>query len=60
MNKFINREVEVLVEEHKDDYSIGHTGNFLHVKVKGNYQINEFIKVKIEKIDYPYCIGNKY
>ena len=31
MEKFINREVEVLVEEHKDGYSIGHTGNFLHI-----------------------------
>ena len=57
MEKFINREVEVLVEEHKDGYSIGHTGNFLHVKFKGDYPVNEFVKVKIEKIDYPYCIG---
>ena len=57
MEKFINREVEVLVEEHKDGYSIGHTGNFLHVKFKGDYPVNEFIKVKIEKVDYPYCIG---
>ena len=57
MEKFINREVEVLVEEHKDGYSIGHTGNFLHVKFKGDYPVNEFVKVKIEKVDYPYCIG---
>ena len=57
MEKFIDREVEVLVEEHKDGYSIGHTGNFLHVKFKGDYPVNEFVKVKIEKIDYPYCIG---
>ena len=57
MEKFINREVEVLVEEHKDGYSIGHTGNFLHVKFKGDYPVNEFVKVKIEKVEYPYCIG---
>ena len=57
MEKFINREVEVLVEEHKDGYSIGHTGNFLHVKFKGDYPINEFVIVKIEKVEYPYCIG---
>ena len=56
MEKFIDREVEVLVEEHKDGYSIGHTGNFLHVKFKGDYPVNEFVKVKIEKVDYPYCI----
>ena len=57
MEEFINREVEVLVEEHKDGYSIGHTGNFLHVKFKGDYPINEFVTVKIEKVEYPYCIG---
>ncbi len=59
MDKFINKEVEVLVEEHKDGYSIGHTGNFLHVKFKGEYPINEFINVEIEKVEYPYCIAKK-
>ena len=59
MEKFINREVEVLVEEHKDGYSIGHTGNFLHVKFKGDYPINEFVTVKIEKVDYPFCQGKE-
>ena len=32
MNNFINQTVEVLIEEHKDGYSMGHTGNYLHVK----------------------------
>ena len=57
MNKFLNKEVEVLIEEYKDGYSYGHTGNFLYVKVKGEYPHNEFVKVKIKKIDYPYCLG---
>ena len=57
MEKFIGREVEVLVEEHKDGYSIGHTGNFLHVKFEGESPINEFTNVKITSVDYPYCIG---
>ena len=59
MSMFINKEVEVLVEEHKDGYSIGHTGNFLHVKFKGECPINELINVKVEKIDYPYCVAKK-
>ena len=59
MEKFIDREVEVLVEEHKDGYSLGHTGNFLHVKFRGEYPINEFIKVRIEKVDYPFCQGKE-
>lgn len=57
MNKFINREVEVLIEEVKDGYSYGHTGNYLYVKIKGEYPHNEYKKVRIIDIEYPYCIG---
>ncbi len=57
MQKFINREVDVLIEEYKDGYSYGHTGNFLYVKIKGELPHNEIIKVKIVRVDYPYCIG---
>ncbi len=56
-NKFINKEVEVLIEEYKDGYSYGHTSNFLHVKVFKKLKHNEFYTVKITDIDYPYCIG---
>ena len=57
MNKFINREVEVLIEETIDGYSYGHTGNYLYVKIKGEYPHNSFKNVRIIKIEYPYCIG---
>ena len=57
MNKFINQDVEVLIEEVIDGYSYGHTGNYLYVKIKGEYPHNEIINVKIDNIDYPYCIG---
>ena len=57
MNSFINQTVEVLIEENKDGNSIGHTGNFLHVKIKKKYKQNEIVKVKLIKIDYPYIIG---
>ena len=57
-NKFINKEVEFLPEIYKDGYIIGRTGNYLLVKTKGNIDdLNELRKVKIEKIEYPYCIG---
>lgn len=56
-SKFIDNEVEVLIEEYKDGYSYGHTSNFLYVKIKDKLKHNEFYKVKIEKVDYPYCIG---
>lgn len=59
MEKFLNLEVEVLIEEVKDGYSFGHTGNFLHVKVKGELTHNEIYKVKIKDVLYPYCVGEK-
>jgi len=57
MNKFLNREVEVLVEINKDGKSIGHTTNYLQVKIDKELEHNTFVKVKITKIEYPYCIG---
>ena len=56
-NKFIDKEVEVLIETYKDGYSYGHTSNFLHVKIKKQLEHNTFYKTTIKEIDYPYCIG---
>ena len=57
-NKFINKEVEFLPEIYKEGYIIGHTGNYLLIKSKGNIEdLNIMKKVKIQKIEYPYCIG---
>ena len=57
MKKFIGREISVLVEEYKDGYSIGHTGNYLHVKIKGEYPHNSIVKCKINSLEYPFCIA---
>ncbi|MBQ9019485.1 MAG: tRNA (N(6)-L-threonylcarbamoyladenosine(37)-C(2))-methylthiotransferase MtaB [Bacilli bacterium] len=57
MNKFIGKDVEVLIEEYKDGYSYGHTGNFLYVKIKGEKAHNEIVNVVIKDIEYPYAIG---
>ena len=57
MNKFINREVEVLIETSKDDYSYGHTTNYLYVKINKELEHNTFVNVKITKVEYPYLIG---
>ena len=55
--KHIEKEVEVLIEENKNGYSLGHTSNYLHVKVNRNIIPNTFVKVKITQIDYPYCLA---
>lgn len=59
MKKFLNQEIEVLIERNKDNYSYGHTTNYLNVKVLGKYNSGSFIKVKITEINYPFCIGEE-
>ena len=56
-SKYLNKEVEVLVEETKDGYSFGHTGNYLYVKINKELKHNTFVTVKIIDVEYPYCIG---
>ena len=57
MKKFLGCDVDVLIEEYKDGYSFGHTGNFLYVKINRELPHNEIVKVKIKDIEYPYVIG---
>ena len=57
MNKFIDSEIEVLIEEYKDGYSYGHTSNFLYVKIPKKLEHNTFYKTKINSVEYPYVIG---
>ena len=57
MKRFIGKNVEVLIEEYKDGYSYGHTGNYLYVKIKGELSHNQMINVDLKDIEYPYVIG---
>ena len=56
MSKYIGKEIEVLVEEYKDGYSYGHTGNYLYAKINRELPHNEIVKVKVKEISYPYVI----
>lgn len=56
-NKYLNKSVEVLIEETKDGISFGHTGNYLYVKINKELEHNTFVTVKITDIEYPYCIA---
>ena len=58
MDKFINKKVLVLPEIYKEGYLIGHTDNYLNVRVKGSSELlNKIIEVKIIKNSYPYLDG---
>lgn len=48
--KFINKNLDVLIEKVYDNYSIGHTSNYLQVKIPKTLQPNKIYKVKIVKI----------
>ena len=49
-NKFINKEVDVLIEEIKDNISIGHTDNYIKVYINELLEHNKIYKVKITEI----------
>lgn len=55
-NRFINKEVEVLVEKIKDGYCFGHTGNYIELKFKQN---DEKIGQKYKKVIQKSMIKSK-
>ena len=60
MEKFIDKEVIFIPEISKEEYLIGHTGNYLNVRIKSTQNlIGENVKIKLKYIEYPYIIGCK-
>ena len=58
MNQFINKTVLLLPEVYKEGYLIGHTDNYLKIRVKGSHELlNKIVRVKIIKNSYPYLDG---
>lgn len=59
MNKFINTKTTFIPEIYKDGYLIGHSGNYLLIKAKGNEEdLKKELDVMIKNVEYPYVIGN--
>ena len=48
-DSFIGKELEVLIEEEKNGYFLGFTDNYIPIKLKGNYKINEIYKIVLSK-----------
>lgn len=58
MEKFIGKTMTFIPEVFKNDYLIGHTGNYLSLKAKGcENLINQDVEVILETIDYPSIIS---
>ena len=57
IEKYIGKKVVFIPEVYRDGYLIGHTGNYLLIKYKGNEELlHNDIEVNGEKIEYPYLI----
>jgi len=57
MDKFLNKETEVLIEKNDKNYSIGHTTNYLLVKINQQLCSGLIVKVKLLEVAYPYIIA---
>ena len=49
LDKFVNQDVVVLIENSNDEKAVGHTENYLKVFVNGYHQKNTFVNVLIKK-----------
>lgn len=47
--EYYNKNMEVLIEEEKNGQFIGHTSNYIKVKLEGNYKTNEIYNVILNK-----------
>lgn len=58
--KYIGKDLAVLLEETKDGYSYGYSENYLRVKVKGKEEkLNDVINVKINSLDKEMLIADE-
>ena len=58
LDKYIGKEVEVLIETVKDNISRGHTGNYMEVRINSELEHNKMYKVIIKSRSDNYLIGD--
>lgn len=58
MEKFLGKEVLFIPETKREEYVIGHTGNYLLIKAKCNIELShEALKCKLDSVNYPYIMA---
>lgn len=58
MEQFQECDITFIPEVEKDGYLIGHTGNYLLVKVRGDKKLlNQELPIHLTEIAYPYMLG---
>ena len=58
INKFINKDVEVLIEKKDKDYLYGYAKQYFYVTFVGKGNIGDVVKVKIDKIEEDKVLGH--
>ena len=58
INKFIDKEVEVLIEKKDENYLYGYAKQYFYVTFVGNGEVGEVVKVKIDKIEEDKVLGH--
>lgn len=46
---FVEKELDILFEEYKEGYYIGHASNYVKVKANGKYKLHEIYNIKLKK-----------
>lgn len=58
MEKHLNKNITFIPEKYEDGYLIGHSGNYLLIKAKGNSNlIGKEVLVHTDKVEYPYILS---
>ena len=47
-SRFLNQELEILIEENKNGFSYGHTDNYIRLKIKDNLDVNTLHKLIVK------------
>ncbi len=55
---FLNKEIDMLVEEVRDNKSIGFSSNYLKIVVYQKLKHNDIVKIKVTEVKDGYVIGN--
>lgn len=60
MTKYRGKEITIIAETIEENYLIGHSSNYLKVKVLGDTtELGRKITCIVDKIEYPYCIAKR-
>ena len=58
INRFVDKELELLIEKKDDQYVYGYVKQYFYMKILGQGEVGDIIKVKIDKISDDEVLGH--